>query len=751
MSEQRELFIEIGCEEIPAGEVMVAVDWLREDLAKGLDERRLHHGAPKVYATPRRLAVAIPAVDARQADSTREVAGPPVKVAFKDGKPTPAAEGFAKQLGLTVKDLVTRPTPKGDYLFASIAETGKPAAQILPELVTGALGRIPFKRTMRWGEGEVAFSRPILWIVALFGGEVVRLSYAGVESGRQSRGHRFLRPESFEVKDSTHYLAELSARSVVVDVAERRARIVAGAAKLAQGVGGRIRPDEGLLDEVVQLVELPLPLLGEFDARYLDIPQEVLISEMRQHQRYLSVVDAAGKLMPYFVVVANTTVKDDKVVLNGYRRPLLSRFADGAFFYREDQKTPLAGRVDRLKDLAFHRALGSVYEKVERAVKLAFYLAGALGPALGVAGLSGSFVAPSDLRKFGLGPQPSSKEPADLFRWQLARAGYLMKADLTTSMVFEFPELQGVMGRAYAELGGEPKEVARAIEEHYLPRNAGDELPKANLGALLGMADRLDTIAGIFSTGKGPSGTADPYGLRRAALGVLHMLKERSWHLSLSAAVDEALERVLSREPAEAAPPKPPKEGKEAKDGKEPSKAKAPPKREPSAIRAEVLEFFRGRLRGVLTGTGLPADVVEAVLAAGYDDVVDVHLRANALSELRTSADFESIATAFKRVSSILKDQTPTEVTEQELGLDVERQLFAAGLAAEAAIRRDVAARDFGAAFRALLPLRPVVDAFFEKVMVMDPDLELRRKRVALLGRIQRAFAPLADFTKLGG
>lgn len=719
MSDKRELFFEIGAEELPAKEVMMAVSFVRDAVVSGLDEARLSHGAPLVYATPRRLVVVVPDVDAKQEDVVKEVAGPPVKAAFKDGAPTKAAEGFAKGLNLTVADLIKKDTPKGEYLYARVEEKGRAASALLPDILTRAVTGIPFRRSMRWGSGDATFARPLQWIVALFGGEVVRFSYGDVESGRKTRGHRFLAPGGghFEVQNAAQWLSELEKRFVVPDVARRRQMILDGAAKLASSAAGVVRPDEELIDEVVQLVEYPVPMIGNFDQSFLEIPQEVLISEMREHQRYLSIVDASGRLLPSFVVVANTTVEDPKIAIDGYRRVLSARFQDGKFFFTEDQKVPLAERVDRLKEIQFHRALGTTYEKVERVVRMAFWLAGALRAQLGIAGIE-SFAAPSDLRK--LAEKPASTDAAEVFKHQLARAGWLMKADLTTKMVFEFPELQGAMGRAYALKAGESPEIAAAIEEHYMPRNAGDALPRGALGALLGMADRLDTICGIFATGKGPTGAADPFGLRRAALGTLNVLRDRGWHVSLSEAVQEAI-RLLG------------------------NRAKKPV----AEIEQEISEFFRTRLKGLISTGDVTSDVAEAVLSAGSDDAVDAGLRAEALAKLRKSPDFEPVAIAFRRVANILRDQKPGTLENNALKHDAERALLAAAESTDRAVASAIASRDFAAAFAAIAAMRPAVDRLFDAVMVMDPDAAVRANRLALVARVQRIFAPLADFTKL--
>ena len=699
-----ELLIEIGSEEIPAGEVATAVASLRDQLVLALDEHRLGHGPVTTYATPRRLTVVVEAVQGRQDDLTKEVSGPPVKFAFKDGEPTKAAVGFAKGLGLTVDQLGRTQTAKGEYLCAVVQEKGRSAAELLTPLLPELIAKIPFRKTMRWGAGEATFVRPIQWIVALLGDRVLPFTYGDVTAGRQSQGHRFAAPEPFDVTSAQQYRSAMADKHVVLDVGQRRQQIVDVATQLASSVNGVLRSDDPLIDEVVMLVEQPVAMLCEFDASYLEIPQEVLISEMREHQRYLSIVDAAGKLMPYFVVIANSAVEDEVVVKGGYLRVLTARFADGAFFYTEDQKRKSVDRVEALESVQFHRALGSVRDKVERSVHMAFWCAQRLGLVDAV---------PADTWAL-------ARDGGGGFAWSLARAGWLMKTDLVTRMVYEFPDLQGVMGHAYAKIDGEPAEVAAAIEAHYLPRGAGDDLPEGDLGALLGLGERLDTIAGIFSVGKGPTGTADPFGLRRAALAIINVLRARGWHLSIDDAVAAAVEGIGEKR-----------------------------KKDAGQVSEEIREFFRGRLRGVITGRGVPSDVAEAVLVAGYDDMVDAANRAEALASLRSKPEFEPIAVAFKRVANILKGQSPAPVDPEVLTDDAERALLSATRTVAATLAGLVEARDFDGAFGAIAELRPSVDAFFDAVMVMDSDPAVRARRVAIVGQVHQIFAPLADFTKL--
>jgi len=689
VTNKAELLLEIGCEEIPADQVLMAVSSLQKKLEAFFLEARLSFESSKMYATPRRLAVAFTEVQTKQEDIVSEVSGPPAKAAFRDGVPTKAAEGFARGLGLTVDDLTVKETPKGEYVFATKHEHGRATKDLLPDAIIQALSKIPFKKVMRWGNVSTPFIRPIQWITCVLGGELVPFRFAEVPAGTISYGHRFLSPEAFQVLSEAEYVNELRERHVLADVAERRELLVKQASELAAKVSGTLRDDDELLDEVVQLVEKPFGMLCDFDSKYLDIPQEVLISEMQEHQRYLPLIDEAGKLLPNFIVIGNMDVTNPAVVKDGYQRVLTARFSDGVFFFEEDKKKSLESRVNALKKVQYHRALGSIYEKVERIQKIAQSLNEALG---GIA----------DAEK-------------------LSRAALLCKTDLVTNMVFEFPELQGIMGHAYAIHDGEIDDVALAIEEHYMPRNAQDDLPSAVLGALVGLADRLDTLVGIFATGKGPTGAADPYGLRRAVIAIINILKARDWHLSFGQMTTIALDLLEDRLK----------------------------KKSKSDVFNEVTEFFEGRLRGLLTSQGFPKDVVDAVIAARSSEPSDVEARAIALAGLKSSADFEPISVAFKRVSNILKGKSFEEGDMGLLTTEVELALIQSVADAAEQVANHAESRKFDEAFSVLATLRPTVDTFFEQVMVMDEDINVRNARLTLLKKLSDIFRPLADFTRL--
>jgi glycyl-tRNA synthetase beta chain len=680
-----ELLFEIGTEEIPAGFLAQALVDLPRLAAARLDGARLAHGAPVALGTPRRLTLLVKELAARQEDLAEDLTGPPKKAAFdKDGTPTRAAEAFAKKAGVDVSAIRIVQTDKGEYCAARREVAGRPARELLPELLAALIRELPFKKSMRWAERDEAFVRPVHWIVALLDGEVIPLEFAGVRSGAETRGHRFLAPAPVRVGSITEYEAALRAGHVMLDPAERRRVVEREIERLGREAGGTTVPDPGLVAEVANLVEWPLGILGSFDARFLEVPREVIISAMRGHQRYFAVNDAQGRLKDDFITIAGTVPRDPAVVRRGNERVLAARLADARFFFAEDQKVKLADRAARLAGIVFINKLGTMAEKVARVRALAVGFAQVVG-------------APVE---------------------EVARAAALCKADLTTQMVGEFPELQGVMGREYARRQGEAPAVADAIFEHYLPRGAQDQLAAGIVGAVLGVADRMDSIVGCFGVGLQPTGSADPYALRRAALGVLQTLLARGWRVSLKDLVRNA-----------------------ARGYEKPVFTEAEP---------AVLDFLRGRLRGILCEQ-LPADVVDAVLAVGAEDVVDAAVRARALAELRSQPDFEPIGVAFKRVANILKG---AEVAAPPAGLALpvepaEQALEEAFAAVAGRAEQQIAAHEYAAALRDLSSLRGPVDRFFDEILVMDPDPSLKQRRLWLLGRINRLFMRIADFRQL--
>ncbi len=688
-----DLLFEIGAEEIPAGFVPPALRQLEDDLAKALDEARLSHGEVKAVGTPRRLAVWARSVTPKQADARTEAFGPPVAQAFDaEGKPTAAALGFARSQGVDVSQLERRQTPKGERLAIEKVEKGRKAEQVLPAILERLVAGIRFKKSMRSRWDDVTFARPVRWLLALYGGKPLRVEYGHVKSGKVTYGHRFMAPRAIALKGTPEdYAAKLRKAHVIVDPAERRAEIEKQLAAVAKKAGGAVRPDEPLLEQVTYLVEHPTAILGEFERSNLDLPPEVVVSEMRSHQRYFAVADRQGMLTNRFIAVSGTRVRDLKVARHGYERVLRARLADARFFFEEDKKKRLEDRTADLGRRTYQAKLGTELDRVKRIERIATALADALG----------------------LGAQ----------REQVARAARLCKADLGTGMVGEFPELQGIMGRHYAAIQGEPEEIAVALEDHYRPIGASEEMPRGNLGALVGLADRLHQLVGILGVGERVTSAADPYGLRRAAIGIVRILVNRGYHLSLPAAVDEALGSLEGVKLGAA----------------------------PDAVRAQVLDFVRGRLKA-LWSEEFDADLVEAVLSAGFDDVVDARKRLEALAAVKSRPDFVPLAVAFKRVANIREkagEGAGALVSAELLREPAEKYLVAEVTRVEAEVRSLRETKDYPDVLKAVAELKPAIDRFFDEVLVMAEDAGLRTNRLALMKRVADLFADIADFRKI--
>ncbi len=686
----KELLFEIGTEEIPSAYLPPALEDLKTAASRLLAEQRLTFAGIRSLGTPRRLTLVVDGLIECQPDQRREVIGPPKAVAFDaEGKPTKAAEGFARAQGMRVEALQIRTLDRGEYLVAVQEEGGSRTPDVLPTLLPRLLAALPFPKLMRWGEGAIRFVRPIRWLLAVYDGRVVPFAVDGLNADNKTYGHRFLAPRGVRVRSSQEYVEKLAERFVVADPARRRELVRTLATEAAAAVKGQPVLEEALVGSVADLVEFPVAVCGGFKTEYLELPRDVIVTPMQKHQRYFPVVDAAGSLLPYFVAIANTRVKDMQLIRQGNERVLRARLNDAEFFFREDRKRPLADRLPELRQVIFQEKLGSLADKVERIQRLAIWIADRVDPAT---------------------------------RTTAARAAFLCKADITTNMVKEFPNLQGIMGREYARLSGEPPEVCQAIEEHYLPRFAGDRLPASMAGAAVALADRLDSILGCFGVGLVPTGSEDPYALRRAALGVVQTILQRGFRLPLDELVAVAQASY----------------GAEGSAGAE-------------AVRRDVLEFLRSRTQAVLLEQELPAEVVESVLSAGSNDVADAARRAQALALLRREADFGDLATAFRRVVGIVPRGFTRTVEPGRLVEAAERALYAQAEELKTEVDRLVAAQDYLGALRRIVALKPMVDMFFEEVLVIGPDEELTQNRFALLKTVGDLFARIADFTKITG
>ena len=687
----RSLLVEIGVEELPARVVDDALRQLVEGLRTALDQARLGSLRSRGFATPRRLAVTFEGGPERQAEREVLVRGPARHVAFDaNGQPTRAALGFARAQGVAPESLVVRSTPDGEYVFAVKKEPARAAEQVLPEIIPGVVRRISFPKSMRWGPPDLRFARPIRWLVVLWGSEVLPVDLDGLRAGRESFGHRLAHPGPVSIPSPDAYEQVLEAAAVIADPVRRRRMVVEEIEGAAARNAGHPLASPALIDEITNLVEYPVALVGRFDPGYLELPREVLMTTMAAHQRYVAVADDEGRLMPAFVVVANGPHINEALVREGNERVLEARLADARFFYREDLKQPLAARLEQLKGVVFHERLGTMYDKVQRLVELV------------------RFMAP----RVGLSPEQAAAAE---------RAALLSKADLVTHMVFEFPELQGIMGREYARAAGEPEAVAVALAEQYQPRGAGDELPATPAGTLLSLVDRLDTAVGFFGIGLTPTGSEDPFALRRHALAMVRMLVARSWHCSLREAIAQAAALYGGRLT-----------------------------RPVDEIVADLQEFIRQRLRGILADEGIEPDVVEAALDVGSDDIVDAVHRARQLQQARREPYFDDALVAFQRAYNIARGRLGDgQVDRTLLQEPAEQALVGAMDELLPQVQQAAASGDVAGAIRTLAQLRPAVDRFFDDVLVMAEDERVRANRLQILSRLVRAYMQFANFAAL--
>jgi glycyl-tRNA synthetase beta chain len=694
------LLLEIGAEEIPAGYIRPALKALSSSLLQKLTDARIEHGQGRIYGTPRRLAVYVENVARKQKSIKSEVIGPPTKVGFdKNGQPTMAAQKFAEKVGLPVNKLTVKETSRGSYLAAIKMERGLAAQTLLKEILPEVILSIPFPKKMRWADLDVEFARPIHTILALLGKSIVSFHLGNIKSGRYTFGHRFMAPGKIKLDIADGYLEKLRSSWVLADMGERRKMLERGIAEVAEKLGGRILADDELVDIVNNLVEYPVPVAGKFDESFLEVPDEVLINAMREHQKYFAVVDTDNKLMPSFIAVNNTVARDLALAAKGHERVLRARLADAQFFYQGDLAETNDDRVEKLKGVLFQAKLGSMYEKIERVAKIAEYMA--------------------SLVEF-----ETAKIAGDAdWKTQVRRAARLSKADLVSQVVGEFPKLQGVMGRIYATVSGELPMVAAAIEEHYRPVYSGAPLPETPVGAILSIADKIDSICGCFSAGLIPTGASDPYALRRQGIGIIQIMKANGFSFSLRELILFNMAQFVG-------------------------------KSDPGSIDVieKVLRFLQNRIAHLLAEDGSSKDTIAAVLSVQSHNIPQTWSRVEALEKLKAKPDFEPLAVAFKRVVNILKkveDSLADDVDQKLFQHESETVLLADYEAVKKKVEDNLSEDRFDQALVEIASLRETVDAFFDGVMVMTDDLAIRRNRLALLGRIAALFGGFADFSKL--
>ncbi len=694
------LLLEIGTEEVPAGYIQPALEALSSLLLQKMAEARIKCGEAGTFGTPNRLAVEIANVSDRQESLTKEVAGPPKRVGFDEhGKPTVAAIKFAEKLGISVKKIKTKETKKGPYLYAEKIEPGLATKILLKKILPEVILSIPFPKNMRWADLSIGFARPIHSILALLGNSVIPFTLGNIKSGRYTFGHRFMHPGKIKVTNPEDYIEILRSAYVQVDQKERKTIVEQEISKAAKGLGGKVIPDNELVNIVTNLVEYPVVVAGKFDTKFLNLPNQVLITAMREHQKYFAVIDAKNDLRPYFIAVSNTPARNMALVTKGHERVLRARLEDAQFFYTSDLKESFDSWTPRLKGVLFQARLGSLYDRVGRIQKIAEFLTDALGN-------------DSDLKNHVL------------------RAAWLCKADLVSQVVIEFPKLQGVMGSIYASAAGEPAPVATAIGEHYLPTYSGGPLPVTTAGALLSIADKIDSICGCFSAGLIPTGTSDPYALRRQGIGIIQIMLEKGFPFSLREMLEKSLSLFDNQDPSEI-----------------------------QETTGKVSSFLQDRMARLLTEEGFSKDVIAAVVNVSVDHVPNVWNRVRALEKLKAKPDFEPLAIAFKRVVNIIKqarnsvngeiDNVTKSVAEKLFQDACEHALFAAYKNIKIKVDHDLGTGNFDQALLDIASLRDPVDDFFDGVLVMTDDMKLRYNRLALLKQLSDLFGIFADFSKI--
>jgi glycyl-tRNA synthetase beta chain len=690
MTEKRDLLIELGTEELPPKALKKLIQAFEAGIKQGLDKAELSFDAIRSYAAPRRMAVVVDGLAIRQQDRVVERRGPAIAAAFDDeGNPTKALQGFARSCGATVDDLEKLETDKGTWLAFKQEQKGSETASLLVDILQQSLNDLPIPKRMRWGTLPGEFVRPVHWLVLLFGDDVIPAELLGVSSGRESRGHRFHHPAKIRIDSAQSYVPQLQTEGhVVVDMAARRAAIHGQVLELATQLGGQAVLNEELLDEVTGLVEWPVALSGSFDKRFLELPAEALISSMEEHQKYFAVRDQAGELLPYFITICNIESRDPAQVIAGNERVILPRLSDAAFFWATDRKRPLADRQAQLKTIVFQNKLGTVFDKSARVAKLAAVIASEIG---GDAALA-------------------------------ERAALLAKCDLVTEMVGEFPDLQGIMGRYYARLDGEHNEVAEALDEQYLPRFSGDKLPQTKTGQAVSLAEKLDTLVGLFGIGQPPTGVKDPFALRRAALGALRVVIENKLDVDLVSLLEQAqqgFDGTLTEQD----------------------------------VTSQVMRYLFERLRGYASDQGFKTDVFESVLAVQPSRPLDFMARLYAVAEFRQLEQAEALAAGNKRISNILrKNDAEGDVATIDATLLVEpaEQALAEKLdTVSSAIAPLLIQADYAGVLNILAEMRDTVDGFFEQVMVMADDLAVRNNRLALLNQTRALFLGVADISCL--
>jgi len=681
------LLFEVGVEELPSRFVSSTLDQIKNNLVKLFNENRITFDNIETYGTPRRLAFIVNGISDKQSNLEEEVKGPSKKISVdENGNFTKPALGFIKSKGLKEEDVFFKTVGKDEYIFGIIKKEGIETKEVLKSILPEAVKSVTFPKAMRWGGKNMRFARPIRWMVTLLNDEVIEINLEGIVSSNITKGHRFLGEKEFTVNSLNEYLTKLEENYVILDQNKRKEFIKQQCINVATSLGGEVEFDEDLLEEVTNLVEYPTAFYGEFDKEYTKLPKEVVTTPMKEHQRYFPVVKD-GKLLPNFIAVRNGNDYKIEVVKAGNEKVLVARLEDALFFYNEDIKNNLESYIEKLKTVVFQAKLGTVYDKSLRIEKLSLDILNSLNI--------------TDIKEDTL------------------RAAKLCKADLVTNMVFEFTELQGIMGREYAKVCGENESVSEAIFEHYLPRFAGDILPETKSGIVLSIADKLDSIAGFFAIGIQPTGSQDPYALRRQALGILSILMDKKLDVNLKDLVEHALNNYRNLE-----------------FNKE-------------EVCAQIMEFFRERIKNLFRDLGIRYDVIEAVLSSEINDISDIHTRAIELNKWLSTEGLVEMLTAFNRVSTLAQKANYSDIKEELLKEEAEIKLFNGFKDINKKVEELLKDKKYSEALDAFASLRPLVDNMFDNVMVMDKDEAIKENRLALLKQIYDTMLTICDLSKI--
>jgi glycyl-tRNA synthetase beta chain len=682
------LLLEIGTEEIPAGFLVGAIQSLKENAATILNEHYVTFSEIKTYATPRRIVLVVNGLPEQQESRVREVFGPPKRVAFDErGNPTEAAVRFASSQGVMVENLVIKKKEKGEYVAVMIEEEGLAVKDLLSDVLKRIVFLIRFPKTMRWGNGSMRFARPIHWLLAMFGRDVIHFEIDGIKSSNLTYGHRFLSPARFQIKEVSDFKNLLENNLVIVDQEQRKRMILEGVRRLSASVGGIAVEDEELIETVNFLVEHPFPVLCSFQREYLGLPKELLVTVMKDHQKFFAIENEGGGLINHFIVISNTKRENEETVRIGAERVIKARFEDAKFYFEEDREKPLNDRIGELKKVIFQEKLGSLYEKTERIVSIAKFLSEKL--------------------------LPSAKD-------KLLRAAWLSKTDLSTGIIREFTELQGIMGKYYALYDDEDSEIAMALQEQYLPKHSGGELPHTEIGALLSIADKIDNIASFFCLGLIPTGSEDPFALRRQALGIIAILLGKGYNLPLKDLIHKALQNLISLFPLS------------------------------EKVEEKIFQFFEQRLDPVFSDRGYSSDLVQSILPMSLGlNLKDIEGRLDALKRFKEDKDYDNFLLAIKRIHNIIPKKVVPELKTELLVEEAENGLKEKLDSVESAFQRLLEEKRYHDTINLLTSLTDPINHFFDRVLVMDKREEIKQNRLALLMEVWRTASTIADFSKL--